>query len=383
MQIIQVVPAISEEASGPSYSVTRLCESLQAVGSQVILAALDFGSTATPPPFLKTFALGLGPRRLGRSPAMYRWLRERDYLGAADVVHNHGMWQMNSVYPAKTMSPKVILVQSPRGAFSPWAMKHGSQLKRVFWPLLQRPALMRADCFHATAQSEYDQIRLLGFKQPIAIVPNGVDVLELPRRQHREDRTLLFLGRVHETKGIDLLLAAWKRVQDQYPSWRLDIVGSDDAYYGTTGYLAKMKDMALRLKLERTRFLEPLYGKEKYQAFRDAELFVLPSRSENFAVTVAESLSMATPAIVSKGAPWSGLNDQKAGWWIDTNVDAFAKVIGEAMSKSRVELDRMGARGREWMRQEFSWNMIAERMYETYRWLADKSRPIPSWVRVD
>src|SRR3546814_4542292 len=100
MKLVHVVPAIAEESSGPTYSVTRLCESLIARGNDVTLAALDWKYLSSAPAYLKQFPIGLGPRGLGRSPALNRWLRASAASGSIDILHNHGMWPMNSIYPA-------------------------------------------------------------------------------------------------------------------------------------------------------------------------------------------------------------------------------------------------------------------------------------------
>lgn len=383
-RIIEIVPAITEEASGPSYSVRRLSEALIEAGETVTLAALDWAPLACPPAFLRTFPLGAGPRRLGRSPSMYRWLSEQCAKGRVDVLHNHGMWQMNAIYPARAARRgPVKLIYSPRGAFSQWAMRHGSKFKRIFWPLLQAPALQQASCFHATAESEYRDIRRLGFRQPVAIIPNGIDTGDLPDRVPAPPRTLLFLGRIHVVKGLDKLLLAWRQVQTRFPDWRLVIIGSDDGYHGVSGYLETLKAEAGALGLERIEFLNACFGREKFAAYRNAELYILPSYSENFGVTVAESLAMATPAIVTKGAPWSGLVENQAGWWVDIGVEPLVVCLNEALSRSPEELAAMGRNGRDWMEREFSWDSIGHRMAATYRWLCDKTLPAPDWVRLD
>jgi glycosyltransferase involved in cell wall biosynthesis len=384
MRLIHIVPGLSEEASGPSYSVVRLCESLVAEKHQVTLAALDWAPLSKAPSFLKTFPLGLGPRRLGRSPLMYRWLCECCKAGDVDVLHTHGMWQMNAIYPAwAAKRGNVQLVYSARGALSEWAMRHGSIVKGIFWPMLQQPALRRATCFHATAESEYHDIRRLGFHQPVTIIPNGIDLPTLPDRLPSEQRTLLFLGRIHPKKGLDILLRAWRAVQNSFPNWRLVIAGSDDGYHGTSGYLDEIKAQAQQLGLKRLEFPGPLYGERKLQAYRNADLFVLPTYSENFGMTVAESLSLGTPAIVSKGAPWSGLDQENAGWWIEMALDPLIACLNDAMSRSAAELAVMGERGLSWMRREFCWEEIGARMAATYRWLCHKTLPVPAWFRLD
>ncbi|MDP1614646.1 MAG: glycosyltransferase, partial [Methylococcales bacterium] len=236
MQIIHIVPAISDEASGPSYSVVRLCESLVEEGNTITLAALDWTQMATPPAFLNRFPLGKGPRKLGRSPAMYSWLSGQAESHSVSLIHNHSLWMMPNVYSGQVAKRNSIpLVVSPRGTLSEWAMQSGSIVKKVFWPTLQRPALAATSCFHATAESEYEDIRRMGFRQPVAVIPNGIDIPDLLPKVNSETRTLLFLGRIHPIKGLDMLLTAWQAVQSRFPDWRLQIVGPDN-----NGYLKTM-----------------------------------------------------------------------------------------------------------------------------------------------
>ncbi len=383
MRVIHVVPAISEEVSGPTYSVVRLCESLIEAGEDLTLAALDWSPMPSMPAFMKVFPRGVGPGRLGRSPKMSRWLLGETADGKVDVIHNHGMWQMNAVYPGRaTKGRRTKLVVSPRGAFSTWAMNHGSWSKRIFWPLLQRPALAHASCFYATAESEYEDIRQMGFQQPVAIIPNGIDVPEFAQKKPRDIRTLLFLGRLHPIKGVDVLLNAWAAVMDAFPGWQLSIVGTDKAFGVQGGYLEHMKALAAQLQLKRLEFVGALYGEAKWSAYREADLYVLPTHSENFGMTVAEALAAGTPAIVTKGAPWQGLNTHRSGWWIDIGIDSLVICLHEAMAQSLDELARYGINGREWMIREFSWQTIGKRMDQTYHWVIEGGE-VPSWIRTD
>lgn len=378
MRAIHIVPAIAEEASGPSYSVVRLCESLIETGQDVALAALDWAPLANPPHFLQTFPLGAGLRRLGRSPAMSRWLSEQAESGSVDLIHNHSLWMMPNVYPGRVACRHgTPLVVSPRGALSAWAMQSGSAIKKIFWPLLQRPVLSAAVCLHATAESEYKDIRRMGFRQPVAIIPNGIDIPELLPKADKDYRTLLFLGRIHPVKGLDMLLPAWRAVQDRLPDWHLKIVGPDNR-----GYLGEMRHLAGELKLERIEFSGALYGAQKWRAYRDADLFVLPTYSENFGMSVAEALAVGTPAIVSKGAPWSELSARKAGWWIDIGLDPLVACLENALACSTDELEAMGHQGREWMEREYSWKYVGQRMAQTYRWVTQGGK-CPEWVIED
>ncbi len=383
MKAVHIVPAITEEASGPSYSVPRLCHALLDQGVDVTLLSLDWDGKGARHDFQKTFPLGHLPGRLGSSPKMYQWLRGQA-AGSAAIFHTHGMWQFNALYPAwVTRRSHCKLVVSPRGALSPWALANGSRAKRLFWPLLQRPALEAAACFHATAESEYEDIRRLGFSQPVAIIPNGIDIPD--GMEHivgkAKPRTLLFLARIHPVKGLDLLLEAWGEIVSRFVDWRLLIVGSDKGYDKGFGYLGKIRELASHCN--GVEFAGELSGEKKWRAYREAELYVLPTRSENFGVTVAEALAVGTPVVTTRGAPWRGVETHGAGWWVDVSSDALRETLELALALPPEQLKEMGEHGREWMRREYSWASIGEKMSETYRWLMQDNASPPAWIRVD
>jgi len=371
--IIHTLAAVGIEASGPCYSVPRLCEALMRAGVETTLAVLDWIPGIAAPDYVKRFPLGFGPRRLGRSPAMAEWLMERVRSGAVEIIHSHGLWMMPNVYPGwARRAGDVRLVVSPRGTLSEWALNHHGARKRVFWVLLQRQALARADCIHVTAESEFEEVRRLGFRQPVAVLPNGIDVAAYERTPPGTRRRLLYLGRIHKKKGVDLLLQAWRVVAPKFPEWELIIAGPDDG-----GYLDDMRRLAADLGLQRVKFPGPVYGEDKLRMYRSADLFVLPTYSDNFALTVAEALAAGTPAIVSKGAPWSGLGREGAGWWVEIGVDPLVAALQTALAQPPEVLRGMGARGREWMIRDYSWEAVARQMASVYRWLCGQGERPP------
>lgn len=377
MRVIQVVPAVSIEASGPSHSVPRLCESLIRSGMDVQLAALDWSPLPVIFPYLKLFSLWRSPRRLCVSPSMRRWLEAEADSGKVDFIHTHGLWTMPNVYSGwACKTNRSQLVVSPRGTLSEWALARNPRQKRIFWWLWQAPVLRAASLFHATAEHEFEDIRRSGFRQPVCILPNGIDVPPLEETPKGTRRQLLFLGRIHPVKGIDVLLRAWQVVGRRFPDWDLCLVGPD-----SDGYLAEMKTLATRLRLERVVFRGPLFGEEKLRAYRAASLFVLPTHSENFGMTVAEALAAGTPAIVTKGAPWSGLDAKAAGWWIDIGVDPLVACLEKALATPPATLAEMGRAGRDWMLQDYSWEQIGTKLATTYRWVLEGGEA-PSWVRL-
>ena len=378
MKIIHVVPTLSQEADGVADVVRNLCKSMVASSADVRCAALDWAPISDHPDYLTTFPLGWGPRNLGRSLQMHRWLQTEVKLGTVDIIHNHGLWMMPNVYAGNVcLNSNCRLMFSPHGAMSSWALGRSAIIKGMFWKLLQGPAVRAAACFHATSESEYADIRRLGFKQPVCILPCGVNIPPLVQKQEGARRQLLFLARLHPKKGVDILLRAWQAVEHKFPEWDLVIVGPDN-----DGYLTDMQVLAEKLQLKRIVFRGPLFGEEKLQAYRDASLYVLPTHSENFGITVAEALAAGIPAIVTQGAPWAGLIEHGAGWWVEIGVNPLIACLERALSTSPQRLREMGWAGHEWVGRDFSWGRISAQFLVTYRWLLEGGET-PPWVRLD
>lgn len=377
MKLVHVVPHIDQEAAGPSYSVPRLCQSLAACGNEVELTCIAARGD------IQGVALDLHPQwpilgRFAVSSSLARALGHK--ARAVDIVHNHSLWSMVNVAAGWVVpGRRAKLVTSPRGTLSAWALSRSRGVKRVLWPL-QRRVLARADLLHATSEVELQEIRAQGFTAPVAVVPNGIDLPAMPlaRTQANTDtRTLLFLSRIHPTKGLDRLLHAWAQLQPRHPQWRLVIAGR-----GEPAHVHEVQALAATLGVPRVEFPGPLYGEAKAQAYFGADLFVLPTHSENFGMVVAEALAHGCPAVVSRGAPWPGLEPEGCGWWVDNSVQTLAAALDAAMQLPPDQLAAMGLRGRAWMERDFGWAAIGQKMDAAYRWLLDGGER-PAWVRID
>ncbi len=312
----------------------------------------------TPWPIMKRFSFSPGQARSLFHAAPW-----------ADIVHNHSLWSMVNVASGWIVpGTGAKLVTSPRGTLSPWALSCSRSVKRVVKPLQWR-ALHRADLLHATSEVEVQQIRDAGFRAPVVVVPNGIDLPPLPgEKPLRSGRTLLYLSRIHPIKGVDRLLTSWSALQNEFPEWRLVIAGP-----GRPAHLTQAHDLVRTLKLKRVELPGPLYGADKTSAYFQADLFVLPTHSENFGVVIAEALAHGCPVVVGMGAPWRQVEKRKCGWWVSNEVDELAGSLRTAMTCSPEELGAMGTRGRDWMEQDFGWTSIARRMSEAYRWVLGDS----------
>jgi glycosyltransferase involved in cell wall biosynthesis len=289
-----------------------------------------------------------------------------------DLVDVQGLW----TYPAfaslrharSTGRPYMV---TPRGMLDPWALQNSAWKKRLASVMFQSAHLRGAACLRATAEMEAQHFRAVGLRNPIAIVPNGIDIPQLAPRSRDSRRTVLFLSRIHPKKGIRYLLTAWGALQHEFSDWKLVIAGIDE-----NGYEAELKSIAAVLGLCRVYFLGPVHGDVKQRLYRDADLFVLPTHAENFGLVVAEALAQETPVITTTNAPWSGLVSNKCGWWIDLDQDRMIETLRLAFSQPSSSLDAMGQRGREWVIKDFGMDSVAQQMRDVYLWAAGRaSRP--------
>lgn len=373
MSVVQSVSSVEEEAAGPSYSVPRLCSSLADRGVDVQLLTLGTRGEGRRNGYLHSSfdrdpALLPMLSKLGRSKKLELAFGDKDGC----VFHAHGLWMMPTVYSskaAKTTNQPFVL--SPRGMLGADALKFSRPAKQVFQAIWQQQALKRVSCFHATAESEYSDIRNFGLRHPVAIIPNGVDLHDRPARSNSfahqpvGQRYALSLGRIHPKKGLDMLIDAWGPVASVHPDWRLLIVGPDE---GGHAEVLSQKISGFGLS-EQILIMPSVYGEEKFRIMAGASVFILPTQHENFGLTVAESLAQETPVIVTHGAPWEGVISHGCGWWVERKPEVLTETILSAIALGSAELARMGKRGRHWMSQEFAWAPIAEQMEQVYRWL--------------
>ena len=222
-----------------------------------------------------------------------------------DLVHSHGLWQPANHWASSfARDRQVPLVIHPRGMLEPWALAQKPVKKRMALAVFQRRDLMGAHAFVATSDMEWNNLRRFGVRQPVAVIANGVE-LALPNAGVRPpsrsgERIALFMSRVHPKKGLLQLVRAW--AQAAPAGWRLQIAGPDEG-----GHWSQVEALVTRLGLRGcVNYLGAVEGERKAALFRNADLFVLPTFSENFGVVVAEALAYGVPVITTRGAPWGG-----------------------------------------------------------------------------
>ncbi len=370
--VIHVISGLARDHGGPSYSVPRLCQELaeNSVNVQLVTVAQDDIELPSPAiGFAQDFngAPLLSGQRL--SGALHKFLVET--AAEADIIHSHGLWLAPNLYAGFTArQSETPLIVSARGMLAEAALQYSKRKKMLYWSAIQGPAVRYAAGWHATSNIEANDIRAFGVETPpIAIIPNGVDV---PTSGVEHDvlksrRRVLFMSRIHKHKGLLNLLDAWAKTEHSAEGWELVIAGPD-----AENHQRELIQRSIDLGLARVEFRGPVFGSERDRLVASADLFVLPSRSENFGLVVAESLAAGLPVITTKGAPWADLHTHRCGWWIDHGVEPLAVALRDATSLPVYERAAMGARGRAWMKSEYSWSAIGAQMNQYYNWLLHK-----------
>ena len=355
-------------SGGPTQSLANLCLSLQTMGIHAPIATLGAHPPTGLPIGLELHAFPTRPPHfLGRSPALERFLIDTP----SDLIHAHGIWLWSTLHARQAAAKRqVSLVISPRGSLEPWCLNDKRHKKQLAWRLWEGANFRSAALLHATSTMEVDTLRNLGLRQPIALVPNG---LEFPPTQHRDKgprRRALFLSRFHRKKGVDLLLRAWAEAHPFHPEWDLCLAGPDEG-----GTRAAMEQLARDLGItDSVTFSGPIYGSDKWSSLAASDLFILPSHSENFGNVVIEALSQGVPVLTTQVTPWRELVHQGVGWWVPL-VDLVA-ALTRALALPRPELEAMGARGRHWAHTQFHTSVTGALMQQAYLWLlGQNSRP--------
>lgn len=282
-----------------------------------------------------------------------------------DAVHINCCWLPISALTAiwaKRQGFRVIY--SPHGMLEPWILNRNYWAKKLPAILLyQRKAIRIADCLHATAESERTNLMALGWNSNIQTIGNCVDVSHIEMKQSwvRQKR-ILFLSRVHVKKGINFLIEAVAKLREQMEGFEVLIAGP-----GEEDYIRELQQFAARLGVgDIVRFIGSVYGDAKFDLYRQADLFVLPTHSENFGIVVTEALACGTPVITTKGTPWAELESNHCGWWTGIGTEATVEALKFFLALSEAELEIMGRNGRKLVEEKYSCEIIAQKFMEMY-----------------
>ena len=383
-----LLSSASRKAGGLMTAVSRLSCAIAARRWQLDVFTLsdewtEQDRSAWSPLVPRAFAT-TGPRAFGYSAELLRALNS----APLDLLHIHGLWMYPSIAALKwqqcTGRPHVI---SPHGMLEGWALRNAAFKKRVAAWLFEDRHLARAACIHVLSEAEYESVRAYGLRNPVCIIPNGVDLpdngatTETGAGGQADFNALLYLGRLHTKKNLHTLIRAWAAARDATENarkWTLTIAGWDQG-----GYECKLKELAAELHVgDSVKFTGPKFREEKETAFRTSDAFVLPSLSEGLPMTVLEAWSYGNPVLMTKECNLPQGFAAGAAIEIGITAEAMADGLRRLFDMHEVERAAMGGRGRKLVAEYFTWARIAEEMSSVYDWLI-RGGQVPDSVRLD
>jgi len=365
--VLHVIAGLADSGGGTSRSVPNQCFSTVDAGFRVSIAFVHRGEELSREAADLT-RRGVGTlivRPLSALPRLWR------IVGRHDIVHVNGIWSplchLGALYARLQKKPVVI---TPHGMLEPWALEAKYMKKAMGLWLYQRRDLEKASVLQATSEDEAKHIRAIGLMTPTAVIPNGVSVPssgDLGRRPSGRSRRLLFLSRIHPKKGVLELVravAALRRTLER-GRWIVTIAGPDE-----NRHLASVQKEASRLGVaDLVEFRGAIDGKPKWDLYRSADLFVLPTYSENFGMVIAEAMGCGVPVVTTQGTPWGELVTRKCGWWHPVGQRELERTVEKALLTPRGVLRQMGDRGRTLVLAKYGWPRVGMRLKEVYNWL--------------
>ena len=364
MKILQTIAGFGAHGGGTSTCTYDLLTAMHKIGCDVDLLSVQaddlMGHGET---WIKAISNdSITP--YGYSRNMNRFLWHSNY----DLYHTNGMWMhcnhATCDVARRKGRPYVI---TPHGMLYPQAMARSAWKKQL---LLKFGGvdkdLRHAACIHCTCAEEMQHYRSLGYKNPVAVIPNPVPIPPFVNelQNDRSVKRIGFLGRLHPRKNVEALIEAWIELGDKVKQAKLVIMGKGDA-----DYEQHLKDMMRNHSMLNVEFAGFVTGREKFDRLASLTALCVPSDFENFGMIVTEALSVGTPVIASLGTPWQELNTEHCGYWVQNDVRTLAETIGKVLNLPDDEIRQMGENGKRLVKGKYQDTNVAMMMKQLYIWV--------------
>jgi glycosyltransferase involved in cell wall biosynthesis len=377
MKVLHIAASLSAKWGGPTYVVKALTESLIRKGIAVSILSLigeKVGKEIIYPEGVQVEVFKEGLFSImwtGYSPNITKALAAK--TNNYNIIHIHEIWHYPgyaAYYAAKRAGkPYIVTVH---GSLDPWCLKYKGLKKGIYAALIQRRILNEAAAIHAITEEEAEDIRAFGIVAPILVIPNGIDPAEfqaLPSPEEMDSiypelkgkKVLLFLGRIHQKKGLDILARAFGQIARSRKDLHLLIVGPDnDNYRSQVERLLESEGV-----LDLTTFTGMLAEREKLAALSRADVCVIPSYSEVRTIVALEAMACGLPVIITQQCHFPEVVEANAGIVIEPKADQLADALNELLDNSKL-CEEMGENGRRLIMDKFTWDKIADQMIQLY-----------------
>jgi glycosyltransferase involved in cell wall biosynthesis len=382
MNIAFVLPYFADSFGGPVMVVKKVGTKLAAMGHNVSYWAA--GDKQDQKELMSEEGIHIYDIQWPRS-----WRRSRDLatglsagVSSFDIMYITGMW-LYPTYAACRIAAasKTPYILRPAGSLEPWRLRNTPWKcfkKKIYLNLIGKYLMHGAACLHACSMKEAEHFRQIGYRGSITVMPNGVDTdeftpgddseVQLYWPQLKNRRVVLFMSRLSPEKGLDILIPLWAELMQsgRYKNAMLVIAGPDDR-----GYVKVIQSMIDKYGINSSVLLPGMVREQKkLTILRRADIFILPSYSENFGNVVVEALSCGTPVITTTGTPWKQLQEFDAGRCVSPTSPELSQALRELLDMSKAELSAMGKRGRDFINKYYTWDIAVRRISTVFSCVA-------------
>lgn len=359
MRILHVAAEITDDGNGLAEFVRNLSLAQREMGDDpIVLTHAGICDFCKPQPRHSNFLY-----------YSKEFARQINNLSAkVDFIHLHGSWTFPIWHGAqKAQLSHLHYCVTPHGSFDPVRMAHSAWKKRLATPFDQS-VLQRAAFVQATCENEIQWCCNFAHipKEKISVIPPGIElppqsIIAPPPLKNRNH--ILYLGRLHPLKGIDLLLEAFATSKIEKYGASLTICGRDEE-----NTKSKLQDLTDSLRIsDKIRFSPPVTGSQKWELLSRCGLVVLPSRSENFGIVVGEALAAHRPVIATTATPWTILSQEKCGFFVPPTIQGISNALTSFFEMSAQDRKAMGERGAKYVADNYSYESVAMSLQKLYQ----------------
>jgi len=373
LKVLHVIPSIADCRGGPSKAILKMVASLREAGVDAQIA-----TTNDDGPFFNRFSPPINAvREFTYSGDFSRWLKT--HINEYDILHIHAIFSYCSTYAMLLARKKSIpYIVRPIGQLQDWSLQQSPIKKSLYLRLLERANLESASGIHFTSEAEMLEAEQ-HFKLRSKVIPLGIpmpDRIQLKNVKYAANNesvevTILYLSRLHQKKGLELLMQALARFKQV--DFKLLIAGD-----GKPAYKDKLTSLAESLGLNKgasqtkCQFLGHVDGGQKAALLQGSDLFALTSHSENFGLSVLEAMAHGLTPIVSNGVALSECIDQhKLGLVCSIDTDDIESKLNFAFTHPQ-EIKSMGRKAQQYAFDNYSWPNIADQLKSFYKTIAQK-----------